>query len=392
MEVTTHTDAELAAMGVDDLWAHIDALQRFANRFDAYRAQVVLVAERRGAAARAGRRRMSDALAGRPGVSRGQARRAVHAAHTLDEHPDVGQAFVAGDITCDQVLTLGGARVPEPVRQELLTDAVEQTAAVTAAERAHTDADEVFLRQHQMRSVKRFTDRDGMWSLHARLTPDDGAKVDAVLSAHHEALWRHDKDSGRTQHRAPQQRLADAFVTMADQSTSGPAGPGPRATLNIVIPHTWLAEATDTCGMTTNGTTLTAQTLRRLACDAHILPTVLGGPSEILDVGRALRTATPAQRRGLEARDRGCFNCGAPAARCHVHHIDEWSADHGCTNIDMLVLACHDCHILIHEAGHTAIRRPDGRWTLSPSRGSTTEPGQAPSRHGTGGARRRHRR
>jgi hypothetical protein len=88
-----------------------------------------------------------------------------------------------------------------------------------------------------------------------------------------------------------------------------------------------------------------------------------------LDVGRALRTATPAQRRGLEARDAGCFNCGAPPALCHAHHIDAWSADHGATDIELLVLACHDCHILMHEGGHTVIRGPDGTWTLQPSRG-----------------------
>jgi hypothetical protein len=383
MEVTTHTDAELAAMGVDDLWSHIDVLQRFANRFDAYRARVVLVAERRGAAARAGRRRMGDALVERTGISTGQARRTTLTAHTVESHPDIGTAFTQGDLTCDQVLSLGGAAVPEEVRGQLVADAVSQTtaetsAAVAAAERAHADPDQAFLRQRQLRSVKRFTDDAGMWNLQARLAPDDGAKVDAVLCAHNETLWRHDKDTGRTQDRAPQQRLADALVAMAE-SSSGSTGSGPRATLNIVIPHAWLAEQTDTCGVTTNGATLSAETLRRLACDADILPTVLGAPSEVLDVGRALRTATPAQRRGLEARDRGCFNCGAPAARCHAHHLDEWSADHGCTNIEALVLACHDCHILVHEAGHTPIRGPDGRWTLQPPRGPTTGPGQAPN-------------
>jgi hypothetical protein len=294
------------------------------------------------------------------------------AAHTVGEHSDIGAVFAQGDLTCDQVLTLGGAQVPEEVRRELLADATGQTteetaAAVAAAERAHTDADQEFLRQRQMRSVKRFTDRAGMWNLHARLTPDDGAKVDAVLCAHNETLWRQDKDTGRTQDRAPQQRLADALVSMAESATSSSAEGGPRATLNIVIPHTWLAERSDSCGVTTNGTTLSAATLRRLACDADILPTVLGGHGEVLDVGRALRTATAAQRRGLEARDGGCFNFGAPPARCHAHHVDEWSAHHGFTDIDLLVLACHDCHILMHEGGHRVIRGRDGRWALHAS-------------------------
>jgi hypothetical protein len=205
-----------------------------------------------------------------------------------------------------------------------------------------------------------------MWNLQARLTPDDGAKVDAVLTAHQEMLWREDKATGRTQDRAPQQRLADALVAMAELTTGSSREPGPRATINVVVPHTWLADGCDTSGVTTNGATLSAETLRRLACDADILPTVLGGPSEVLDVGRSLRTASPAQRRGLEARDGGCFNCGAPPTRCHVHHVDEWAADHGPTDIDLLVLACHDCHILLHEGHHTLVRGPDKRWALGP--------------------------
>ena len=137
-------------------------------------------------------------------------------------------------------------------------------------------------------------------------------------------------------------------------------------TLNIVVPYTWLVEQTETVGVTTSGITLSAETLRRLACDAHILPTILGGQGEILDVGRSRRSAIPAQRRGLEATGTGCFNCGAPPARCHIHHVDEWAADHGPTDIELLVLACRDCHILVHEGGHTLVRGPDGHWTLRP--------------------------
>jgi hypothetical protein len=137
-------------------------------------------------------------------------------------------------------------------------------------------------------------------------------------------------------------------------------------TLNVTIPHTWLAEQAQTAGLTNDGATLSAETLRRLACDAHILPTVLGGAGEVLDVGRARRTATDAQHRGLQARDGGCFNCGAPPSRCHAHHIDHWAAHNGRTDIHRMVLVCHDCHILLHEGGYTVVRQPGGRWALAP--------------------------
>ena len=114
-------------------------------------------------------------------------------------------------------------RYPSRSHHQLVVEASAQTAeqtadAVAAAERSHTTADAMFTRQRLMRCAKRYIDSDGLWNLHARLTPDDGAKVDAVLSAHNETLWRHDKDTARTQDRAPQQRLADALVTMAEHA------------------------------------------------------------------------------------------------------------------------------------------------------------------------------
>jgi hypothetical protein len=205
-----------------------------------------------------------------------------------------------------------------------------------------------------------------MWNLHVRLDPEAGARADAVLTAHAEHQWRDDKQAGRTQSRTPTQRLADTFTAILDTATAGGGGRGPAVTLNITIPHTWLTEQAHTTGVTNDGAVLSAETLRRLACDAHLLPTVLGGQGEVLDVGRARRTATDAQHRGLEARDGGCFNCGAPPSRCHAHHIDHWAAHHGCTDLDRLVLVCHDCHILLHEGGYRVVRQPGGGWARAP--------------------------
>jgi 5-methylcytosine-specific restriction protein A len=372
MEVRTLTDAELAALGVDDVWAHLAEVQRGLNRLEAYRARVVAVADRLGAAAGAGRRRMCDALTARTGVGRIDARRATRAAQVVSERPDVADLFRRGEITQTQAAAVGGAKVPEDVRRKLLDVAPRQTSdqtveMVAAAERAQVDPDQQFLRQRELRSGCRSWDRDGMWNLHVRLDPEAGARADAVLSAHSEQLWRQEKQSRRTQDRTPVHRLADAFCTILDSAAEPDGGGrGPQVTLNVTVPHTWLAEATDTCGVTTNGATLSAETLRRLACDAEVLPTVLGGPGEVLDVGRARRTATAPQRRGLEARDGGCINCGAPPSRCQAHHLDHWAADHGCTDVDDLALLCRDCHILVHEAHYRITPNADGGWTLTP--------------------------
>jgi hypothetical protein len=106
---------------------------------------------------------------------------------------------------------------------------------------------------------------------------------------------------------------------------------------------------------------LTGEQARRIACDANILPAVLGGPSETLDLGRSQRTASPAQRRMLNLRDKGCVKCGRPAKWCEAHHIDFWVRDHGPTDIDNLSLLCPECHRLMHHSDWQVVMKPDGK-------------------------------
>ena len=111
-----------------------------------------------------------------------------------------------------------------------------------------------------------------------------------------------------------------------------------------------------------SGAPIGPETARRLACDATIIPMVLGAHSEILDVGRTKRLVTPAQRRALEFRDRGCVfaGCQAPNWWCDAHHLLEWALD-GPTDLDNLGLLCERHHTKIHH-GYRVERRPDGRW------------------------------
>ena len=106
-------------------------------------------------------------------------------------------------------------------------------------------------------------------------------------------------------------------------------------------------------GVTDSGENLSAATLRRLACDAEIIPTVLNGKGRVIDVGRRTRRVGEALRCVLIARDGGCVwpGCDAPPSRCDAHHVKHW-ADGGPTNADNLALLCHRHHILLHEGGH----------------------------------------
>ncbi len=90
--------------------------------------------------------------------------------------------------------------------------------------------------------------------------------------------------------------------------------------------------------------------LRRLAGDAGIIPAVLGGDSEVLDLGRSKRIFTPAQRIALVERDGGCAKCHAPPEHCEAHHIHWWEHG-GTTDLSNGVMLCTRCHHDIHRQG-----------------------------------------
>ena len=119
---------------------------------------------------------------------------------------------------------------------------------------------------------------------------------------------------------------------------------------------------------TQGGTPLPAETIRRIACDAGIIPVVLGGEGQALDVGRERRLATRAQRMALRAQYPTCgmdADCNVPFDDCQIHHIKPWK-DGGHTNLDLMCPGCDTHHHLVHEGGWTLTRQPDGTWQLNP--------------------------
>ena len=92
-----------------------------------------------------------------------------------------------------------------------------------------------------------------------------------------------------------------------------------------------------------------------MACDAEIIPMVLGGDSEPLDVGRGERLYTRAQRLALIARDRECTwpGCTVPASWCDVHHTVHWCRG-GHTSVETGALLCQKHHTEVHDRDLTA--------------------------------------
>jgi Domain of unknown function (DUF222)/HNH endonuclease len=118
---------------------------------------------------------------------------------------------------------------------------------------------------------------------------------------------------------------------------------------------------------TSEGHQLPVDTMRRLLCDAVIVPIVVGDDGEALRVGRQHRLATRAQRRALRAMYRTCAHpdCNVASDACRIHHVVYWERG-GLTDLDNLIPLCETHHHLVHEGGWTLQLFPDRRtiWRL----------------------------
>ncbi|MEV6964366.1 DUF222 domain-containing protein [Hamadaea sp. NPDC051192] len=158
-------------------------------------------------------------------------------------------------------------------------------------------------------------------------------------------------------------RRADALVEVCQRIMNAgelPDNGGEKPHLTITLP--WAAlQAKVGAGLLDTGDLLTPETVRRLACDAKIIPAVLGGDGQVLDVGRARRLIDGPLRRALVLRDKGCAfpGCDRPPQWCHGHHIRSW-ADGGDTCLANSVLLCGFHHREIHHGHWEARMRPDG--------------------------------
>ncbi|CAI3799883.1 hypothetical protein NKCBBBOE_02443 [Pseudarthrobacter sp. MM222] len=124
---------------------------------------------------------------------------------------------------------------------------------------------------------------------------------------------------------------------------------------------------------------VTASTARKIACDADIIPVVLGGEGRILDIGRSSRIFPPHIRKALTARDQGCSfpGCTIPAPWCEAHHISYWSRG-GSTGTDNGTLLCSHHHHLIHKEHWTIELRTGVPWFIPPPH---LDPRQRPRRN-----------
>ncbi len=175
------------------------------------------------------------------------------------------------------------------------------------------------------------------------------------------------------------QQLLDGLVSACRiaLSTGGlPASGGHRPQVMVTIDYQDLIGRTERAGDSVFSGQVSARSIRRLACDADIVPLVLGGNGQVLDVGRAQRLFPPHLRRALVARDKGCAfpDCSVPASWCEAHHLTPWARG-GATSVDNGVLLCSRHHHVIHEGLWTVESRGGIPWfTPPPYRRSSGDP------------------
>lgn len=141
-----------------------------------------------------------------------------------------------------------------------------------------------------------------------------------------------------------------------DLSQSG----GMRAHVGVLIDYRSLLGQLEMAGLTEHGRTISAQKIRAMACNGTLLPVVLGSKGEVLDMGRAVRGFTPAQRKAIAIRDRGCVvpGCQRPASTNEAHHVFPWQ-DGGPTSVENSASVCNYHHVMVH-AGLITLRMIDG--------------------------------
>ncbi|HEX7662731.1 MAG TPA: DUF222 domain-containing protein [Pseudonocardiaceae bacterium] len=215
----------------------------------------------------------------------------------------------------------------------------------------------------------------GRVRLVADLAPEPGALLTTMLSS----LTTPDQDP-----RSAAERAGDALAEILHRAADGGSlpedgGQKPHVTVTVSLEtlRTGIGTATLHTAAPGGPMKLSAAEARRIACDAEVIPMVLGTKSEPLDVGRTTRTVPTALRKAVMFRDQGVCsfpNCDRPMQWTDVHHCRHW-LDGGPTKLDNLALLCRQHHMLLHNSDWT-MTIVDGVPTFTPP--ASIDPRQTP--------------
>ena len=382
-------DSELWTMPGPELLEAAEAVHRVTRRADAVLHGLVREIDARGAATDEGAHSTAGWLRARLRLHPAAARRMVTSARALHDDPAgalvhhadeplaptgrhlLRSAFAAGDISGEHVAVACETLAALP---DSLDDSVAAEAEAFLTDHANRHDPKELARlgrhlRHVLDSEETLADdeehqrdqqvleirqrRDGGSDLRGSL----GAELTAELLSQLQPLAapRAAADGSRDR-RTVGQRNADALAELLRRSAiagTTPARHGSRATITITMTLETLERRLGAPGANLDWSgPISAATARRLACDAHLVPVVLGSHGDPLDVGRASYPVTQAIWRALVARDGGCGfdDCGRPPEWTEAHHLRHW-ADGGETSVENCGLFCDFHHRKVHHDG-----------------------------------------
>jgi 5-methylcytosine-specific restriction endonuclease McrA len=314
-------------------------------------------------------------LGWRVGLDLGAARERVRVARALGTLPRLSEALARGELSYAKVRALTRVATPATEARLLAVGRAGTAAHIERIVRGWRRVDRQAearqaTRQHAERGLHVYPDEDGTVLVRGRLTPEAGALLVRALDAARETLYQRTRvtagAAGSDPAMAPPtraQQQADALALLAETALHheiDPGAPGERYQVVVHVDAAVLADPEQPGqSVLEEGSHVSAETSRRLACDASRVIMRHDDEGRLLEVGARTRTIPPALRRALLHRDRSCRFPG-----CHVrvgqgHHVRHW-AQGGPTTLGNLVLLCRRHHHAVHEEGYHVSRVPDG--------------------------------
>lgn len=285
------------------------------------------------------------------------------------KHPHVAAAVAAStlSITSSHAIVRLLDRLAGRVDAAMLDDAervlvrrapglrADELSRLLAHAEAELDPDGIAPRHEEQRAQRflEIVERDGAIHLNAIYDIASGAPIKAFIDGRVSStlLSNENRDDATRDERSVRQMRADALSDLCAHGIACDAVPtGVGAAIVVRVTLDELQSGVGAASIDGIETPVPVSALRQLACDLGVIPWVMGGESEVLDWGRVKRSFTPAQKRAIAARDRGCACCGAPVAWTHVHHIEWWCHD-GPTDLANGLLLCSACHHRLHDDG-----------------------------------------
>src|SRR6266550_2537388 len=335
-------------------------------------------------------------LSWRVGLDPGAARERVRVARALGSLPRFAHALARGELSYAKVRALTRVATPETEERLLKVGKAGTAEHVERIVRGWRRVDEIAeardtARRHKSRALHIYKDEDGMVVIRGRLAPEVGAVVMKALEAARDTLYQRSHNvSAETS--LPEvtptiaQQQADAIALVAETALHRGIDPGNAGDRYQVVVHVdapVLADS-DAPGQSVldDNTHVSAETSRRLACDASRVVMRHDAQGHVVEIGARTRTIPPALRRALDYRDRGCRFPGCGVRFGQGHHIRHW-AHGGPTTLSNLASLCRRHHRAVHEEGYQLDREPGGELRFSRPDGQVLpEVPQLPDIHG----------